>query len=300
MKDRVEEAGQEASGVLSTAKSYLGLYRDPTLAKNLERSDFRIADLMHHSDPVSIYIVTQPNDKTRLKFLVRVLVNQIVRILASPMEFEAGQPKPAYKHRLLLILDEFPSLGKLDVMQDALAHMAGYGVKAYLVCQDLNQLEAHYGREEAITSACHIQVAFAPNRVETAELLSKLTGVTTVVREQVTKSGWGFSTNVSRTLQESARPILTADEARMLPGPRKDSNGLIVEGGDMLVCAAGSPVCYGRQTPYFLDPTFKARAAVPPPLTSDVLILDPEEPEDDPDSEPVTVPEDPEDDRLYF
>src|SRR4029077_20440888 len=56
----------------------------------------------------------------------------------------------------------------------------------YLIAQDINQLYAHYGRDEAITSTCHVQCAFAPNRIETAEHLSKLTGQTTVVKEQVT------------------------------------------------------------------------------------------------------------------
>jgi type IV secretion system protein VirD4 len=275
MLDRVQEAGAEASGVLSTAKGFLSLYRDPTVAGNISHSDFRIADLMHHDSPVSLYLVTQPNDKTRLKPLVRVLVNQIVRLLASGITFENGQPKPAYKHRLLLMLDEFPSLGKLEIMQESLAFTPGYGLKAYLVCQDLNQLQAHYGRDEAITSACHLQIAFAPNRLETAEHLSKLTGTTTVVREQISRSGGIMGGNVSRTLQESARPLLTPDECRTLPGPRKDAQGMILEGGDMLICAAGFPVCRGKQAPYFLDPVFKARAEVPPPEQSDVVLRQP-------------------------
>jgi type IV secretion system protein VirD4 len=89
------------------------------------------------------------------------------------------------------MLDEFPSLGKLDILQESLAFLPGYGIKAYLIARDINQLYAHYGRDEAITSTCHVQCAFAPNRIETAEHLSKLTGQTTVVKEQVTTSGRG-------------------------------------------------------------------------------------------------------------
>ena len=54
----------------------------------------------------------------RLQPLVRVLVNMIVRISASGLRFENGAPKAAFKHRLLLLLDEFPALGKLDILQD--------------------------------------------------------------------------------------------------------------------------------------------------------------------------------------
>ena len=85
MMDRPEE---EAGSVLSTAKSYLALYRDPVVARNVSTSQFRIKDLMNHDHPVSLYIVTQPNDKGRLRPLVRVLLNMIVRLLADKMEFE--------------------------------------------------------------------------------------------------------------------------------------------------------------------------------------------------------------------
>ena len=69
---------------------------------------------MHYADPVSLYIITQPNDKARLRPLVRIVVNMIVRLLADKMEFENGRPKATYKHKLLAMIDEFPALGKLE------------------------------------------------------------------------------------------------------------------------------------------------------------------------------------------
>ena len=80
-RDMIDRPASEAGSVLSTAKTYLDLYRDPTVAKNTSRSDFRIRDLMHYVDPVSLYIITQPNDKARLPPLVRIVVNMIVRLL---------------------------------------------------------------------------------------------------------------------------------------------------------------------------------------------------------------------------
>ncbi|MEX3581615.1 MAG: type IV secretory system conjugative DNA transfer family protein [Burkholderia sp.] len=300
MMDRPEE---EAGSVLSTAKSYLALYRDPVVARNVSKSEFRIKDLMNHDDPVSLYIVTQPNDKARLRPLVRVMTNMIVRLLADKMEFErvlAGMPwwrrllakfgfkqvassyvrsKKTYKHRLLGMIDEFPSLGKLEILQESLAFVAGYGIKFYLICQDLNQLksrETGYGPDETITSNCHVQNAYPPNRLETAEHLSKLTGQTTVVKEQITTSGKRASAilgQVSRTIQEVQRPLLTADECLRMPGPKKDAEGQIREAGDMVVYVAGYPAIYGKQPLYFQDPIFTARAAVPEPKVSDKLRL---------------------------
>lgn len=276
-QDMADRPDEEAGSVLSTAKSYLSLYRDPVVARSVSKSEFRIKDLMHHDSPVSLYIVTQPNDKARLRPLVRVMVNMIVRLLADKMDFENGRPVAHYKHRLLMMLDEFPSLGKLDIMQESLAFVAGYGIKCYLICQDINQLksrETGYGQDESITSNCHVQNAYPPNRVETAEHLSRLTGQTTVVKEQITTSGRRTAVmmgQVSRTMQEVQRPLLTPDECLRMPGPKKSATGEIEKPGDMVIYVAGYPAMYGKQPLYFKDPVFQARAAVQPPKVSDKL-----------------------------
>lgn len=281
-RDMMDRPDEEAGSVLSTAKSYLALYRDPIVARNVSKSEFRLSDLMHHNSAVTLYIVTQPNDKTRLRPLVRVLINMSVRLLADKMDFANGRPVAHYKHRLLMMMDEFPSLGKLEIMQESLAFIASYGIKCYLICQDINQLksrETGYGHDESITSNCHVQTAFPPNRIETAEHLSKLTGQTTIAKEQITTSGRrtsGFLGQVSRTFQEVQRPLLTPDECLRMPGPVKTATGDIAKPGDMVVYVAGYPTIYGIQPLYFKDPVFQARASVPAPKTSDRLRVVPE------------------------
>ncbi|HIF0226156.1 TPA: type IV secretory system conjugative DNA transfer family protein [Legionella anisa] len=285
-RDMIDRPEEEAGSVLSTLKSYLALYRDPVVAHNVSASDFCIRDLMNHESPVSLYIVTQPNDKARLQPLVRVMINMIVRLLADKMEFERVsddkglsyvRTKKTYKHRLLCMIDEFPSLGKLDILQESLAFVAGYGLKFYLICQDINQLKSRergYGPDETITSNCHIQNAYPPNRVETAEHLSKLTGQTTIVKEHITTSGKRLSTflnQISKTVQEVSRPLLTVDECLRMPGPKKDADGLIREAGDMVVYVAGFPAIYGKQPLYFKDPVFIARSSIEAPAASDIL-----------------------------
>ena len=277
-RDMMDRPIEEAGSVLSTAKSYLSLYRDPTVAGNVSKSEFRIGDLMNFDNPVSLYIITQPNDKARLRPLVRVLVNMIVRLLTDKIKFEKGRPKPEYTHRLLMMLDEFSSLGRLEIMQESLAFVAGYGIKCYIIVQDINQLQSRetgYGKDETITSACGIQNAFAPNRLETAEHLSKLTGQTTIVKERITTSGRRTSAlmgHVSRSMEEVQRPLLTVDEALRMPGPKKDAHDRIVSGCDMVVYCAGFPAIYGRQPLYFQDPVFQARAEVEAPKETDKLL----------------------------
>ena len=273
-RDMLDRPEEEAGSVLSTAKSYLALYRDPVVAANVSESHFCIKDLMHLENPVTVYVVTQPNDKARLRPLVRVFINMTIRLLADKMAFKDGRPIASYKHRLLMMMDEFPSLGKLAIMQESLAFLAGYGIKCYLICQDINQLKDRqigYGPDESITSNCHIQNAYPPTRIETAEHLSRLTGTTTVVKEQITTSGRRVSVmlgQVSRTLQEVQRPLLTPDECQRMPGPKKNVDD-IVEAGDMVIYVAGFPAIYGKQLLYFEDRNFSVRAGIAAPAVSD-------------------------------
>lgn len=253
--DMLNKDPKEAASVLSTAIRFFTLFRDPVVAGNVATSDFRIRDLMHADSPLSVYLVIPPSDMERLKPLTRLIFNQLLRALTEEMNFEGGRSVANYKHRLLLMIDELPSLGRLEILQSALAYMAGYGIKAYLITQDVAQLQAAYGgagSTETIMANCHVQIAYAPNKIETMELLSKLAGQTTVRSEQRTYSGgrFGFRGAVQVSVSESERPLLTPDEARRLPPD------------DALVFVAGHAPIYGRKIKYYEDPTFSARAKI--------------------------------------
>lgn len=266
----------EAGSVISTVKSYLSLYRDPIVAENTSASDFTVTDLMNDEKPVSLYINAEPADKDRLRPIIRVLLNMIIRKLAAGMEFENGRAVTKFKHRLLAMIDEFPSLGKLDILQESLSYVAGYGIKFYLIAQDTSQIkskEKGYGPEESITSNCHIQIAFSPTRLETAEYLSKLSGTTTVVKENISASGTRFRQNrVNKSYTETSRPLLTPDEVGKLPAPIKDANDNIIKAGDVLISVAGMPMIRGTQSLFFLDDLFLARVKIKAPDASDVTI----------------------------
>lgn len=266
-REMLNKAENEASGVVSTALTNLALYRDPVVALNTGHCDFRIDDLMNHEKPVNLYLVISPADIDRMRPLLRLMVDMIVRRICAKMEFADGSNKASYKHRLLLLLDEFTSLGKLPIMEKALAYIAGYGGKVYIIVQDITQLNAVYGKDNALMANCHVRIAYAPNTIETAKTLSDMTGKTTVVEEKVSLSGsrTGHMKNASVNVTETARPLLTPDECMRLPGPKKDSQGHVIKPGDMLVFTAGQSPIYGRQILYFFDPVFSSRSKMPVP-----------------------------------
>jgi len=265
-RELLNKADKEFSGVVSTALATLALYRDPVVARNTSRCDFRIRDLMHHERPVSLYLVISPADIDRLRPLVRIVVTLLLNRSTATLETPP--------HRLLLMLDEFTALGRLDAVERAIAFMAGYRVKGYFIVQDITQLNAIYGKDNAIMANCHLRAAYAPNTIETARLLSEMTGKTTVVEERTSLSGArsGGLKTASVSVSETARPLLTEDECMRLPAARKDAAGQVVAPGDMLLFTAGRPPIYGRQILYFLDPVFAERAKTPAPATSDSLI----------------------------
>src|SRR5206468_2358788 len=185
-RELLNKSDNERSGVLSTAMSFLGLYRDPTVAAVTSHCDWRIADLIDGEHPVSLYLVIPPSDISRTKPLIRLLLNQIGRRLTESLDGSDGIVR---RHRLLLMLDEFPALGRLDFFESALAFMAGYGLRAFLIAQSLNQIDKAYGPNHAILDNCHVRVALATNDERTAKRISDALGTATELPAQRNYAG---------------------------------------------------------------------------------------------------------------
>ncbi|YBV94012.1 conjugal transfer protein TraG (plasmid) [Phyllobacteriaceae bacterium JZ32] len=251
-RELLNKSDNERSGVLSTAMSFLGLYRDPVVAEVTRRCDWRITDIVGGERPTTLYLVVPPSDISRTKPLIRLILNQIGRRLAEDLEAKTG------RHRLLLMLDEFPALGRLDFFESALAFMAGYGLKSFLIAQSLNQIEKAYGPNNSILDNCHVRVSFATNDERTAKRVSDALGTATELRAMKNYAGhrlspWLGHLMVSR--QETARPLLTAGEVMQLPPT------------DEIVMVAGTPPIRAKKARYYEDARFKERILPPPALS---------------------------------
>jgi type IV secretion system protein VirD4 len=249
-REMMDKSDNELAGIVSTAKTCVNLYNDPLVARNTATSDFRIADLMQAADPVSLYLVVPPSDIDRLRPLIRLVLNQVGRRLTERMSLGGT---PGYRHRLLLLLDEFPSLGRLSFFETQLAYLAGYGIKAFMVAQSLNQLEKAYGQNSSILDNCHVRMTYAANDDRTAKRISDLVGQATHVKTQRSFSGGRWLGRVSESEQEHARLLLTPDEVLRLPPE------------DALLLVAGMAPYRARKVMYYLDGRFRGRAGLLPP-----------------------------------
>jgi len=248
-RELLNKSENERSGVLSTAMSFLGLYRDPVVAKVTRRCDWRIRDLVEDDRPTTLYLVVPPSDISRTKPLVRLILNQIGRRLTEDLQAKGR------RQRLLFMLDEFPALGRLDFFESALAFMAGYGLKSFLIAQSLNQIEKAYGPNNAILDNCHVRVSFATNDERTAKRVSDALGTATELRAMKNYAGhrlnpWLGHIMVSR--QETARPLLTPGEVMQLPPE------------DELVLVSGVPPIRARKARYYEDSRLAERVLPPP------------------------------------
>ncbi|WJR59422.1 conjugal transfer protein TraG [Pseudomonas alloputida] len=253
-REVLNKSDNERSGVLSTAMSFLGLYRDPTVAEVTSRCDWRIADLIAAEHPVSLYLVVPPSDISRTKPLIRLILNQIGRRLTESLDGSDGIER---RHKLLLMLDEFPALGRLDFFETALAFMAGYGIRSFLIAQSLNQIDKAYGQNHSILDNCHVRVTFATNDERTAKRISETLGTATELRAQCNYAGhrlapWLGHLMVSR--QETARPLLTPGEVMQLPPD------------DAVVMVSSMAPIKARKLRYYADANFKQRVLPPPEL----------------------------------
>jgi type IV secretion system protein VirD4 len=248
------------ANIVAEAQSFLTIYSDPIVDSNIRSSDLDLAEL--RNGRVTLYLVVQPTHKKRLRPLIRLVLTQIFLALMDTPEQQA-------EPRVLIMLEEVAEIGALDVIATALTLGRGYGLKIYLIAQDISQLESAWGsRNKTLLANCAIRIASAPNDVATAELLSKMCGAMTVRHTVRNFSGSRLSVLLPHTMateQDTQRPLLTADEVMRLPGPRKRPDGTIEQPGNLLVFVAGHAPIYAVQPLYFLDRTFAARAAMAPP-----------------------------------
>lgn len=267
-RELLNKSENERSGVLSTAMSFLGLYRDPVVARVTATSDWRICDLVDAARPCSLYLVVPPSDISRTKPLVRLILNQIGRRLTEDLP---GRDES--RRQVLMMLDEFPALGRLDFFESALAFMAGYSVRAYLIAQSLNQIEKAYGPNNSILDNCHVRIAFASNDERTAKRISDALGTTTEQRAQRNYAGHRLAPWLSHVMvssQETQRALLTPGEVMQLPPD------------DAVVMVSGAPPIRAKKLRYFLDTNFTERVGemkgapnVPPARSDDWSTLSP-------------------------
>ncbi len=213
-RDMLEKADKERASIVSTALTKLGIYQDPIIDRNTSRSDFKVTDLMNDKVPLDLFLVTPPKGIDVSAPLFRLMITQIIYGLTEEMKFDGGTQNKGYKHRLLLLLDEFPALGRIPLVEKALAFIAGYGMKTLLIAQDLGQIKRGYTENNSILSNCYIGVFYTPSSTDdkTPRLISNSLGEKTITYTTKSWKGLKFFSDWSYSTSQTGRRLLTESE----------------------------------------------------------------------------------------
>lgn len=205
MASRAEE---EQSSVLSTAATGFQLYQDPVISKNTAVSDFKLDDVMNYEKAVSLYLVASSADRAILQPIFRLMLDFFLRRNMKNLTERK-------KHKCLLLLDEFPQIGKIDQFEMAIATMAGYQLRSLIIIQNLSQLYSIYGKDTSIISNCAVRVFYTPNDDNTPKVISNMLGKETIT--VTSKSETNNLLKKNKSWQSAARDLMTVDEVLNLP-----------------------------------------------------------------------------------
>ena len=246
----LQKADRERSGVISTAQSHTHFLDSPRMGTVLHRSTFDFSELK--TARTSVYLILPPD---RIDGYARWLRLMIACGLLA-ITRTRGQPA----ERILFLLDEFAHLRRMHPVQRDIGLAGGYGVRFWLVLQDLSQLRSTYG-DIWPTFLANVDVvqAFGTSDWETAEYLSKMTGdatVTVATQKRSTSVSHGRGTNRQRgtgsTIAQTGRRLLFPDEIRRLPRDQQ------------LVFVKGTAPLLTERVNYLVDKRLATRAAANP------------------------------------
>ncbi|MEY3197225.1 MAG: VirD4 [Pseudomonadota bacterium] len=219
----LQKADKERSGVISTLNSCLELWANPLIDTATASSDFNIQEFKKKR--TTVYVGLTPDNINRLQKLMRVFYQQASEFLSRKMPDLKEEP-----YGVMFLLDEFPTLGKMEQIKAGIAFFRGYRVRLFLIIQDTQQLKGTY--EEAgmnsFLSNSTFRITFAANNYETANLISQLCGNKTV--KQTSKSSPQFfdlnPATRTQNVSEVQRALLLPQEVIQLP---KDEQIVLIE-----------------------------------------------------------------------
>ena len=235
----INKASKEQSGVRSSLSSSLNLWSIPSIDAATSASDFNIEDLRRR--PASIYFATGLNQLKPLSRIIRLFFELSIDVLTRQL------PTDDERHKVLMVIDEFGSLGKMPVIADNLAFIAGYNLRMLNIIQGLAQLDELYGKpaRESMLQNSALQVFFAANDETTTQYVSRRVGDQTIQTESIS---FGQNTIMGTKSQSYTKTdFLKPEEFRRLCTK------------EAIIFKEGARPIKVQKLVYFKDKAFKAR-----------------------------------------
>ncbi|MCC5942421.1 MAG: type IV secretory system conjugative DNA transfer family protein [Balneolaceae bacterium] len=231
--------------IMETLKSEIQIFHSPEISSVMSHSDFSYEQVI--TGRATIYLIIPSEKLEAYSKWIRVVITMFIRKAISIRKTNLAK---ANEEKVLFLLDEFANLGRLDVVRKAYSLVRGYGLKFWIIFQDLSQIQPLYKENwKSFFSNSGIIQVFGTNDIDTAEYISKTIGETTVVSVSKSKnksSGQHHSSGRGTSRSEQKRRVMNADEVRRLPSNQQI---ILVEGENPILA---------KRIRYYSDPRFSA------------------------------------------
>jgi type IV secretion system protein VirD4 len=195
------------ASILGTFKEPLNAWINPVLDAATSCNDFLLTDV--RKKKMTIYIGIQPSKLAESRLIVNLFFSQLINVNTK----ELPQNNPALKHQCLLLMDEFTSIGKVEILAASVSYMAGYNMRLLPIIQSMAQLDATYGKDVSRTIITNhaLQIIYAPREQQDANDYSEMLGYTTVSKESVTRGR-----DVSKSRSDERRALMLPQELKAM------------------------------------------------------------------------------------
>jgi type IV secretion system protein VirD4 len=248
--DVIDLAPVTASSIRKTFTSRLDLWLNPILDAATAANDFDLRELRRR--PMSIYVAVNPDDLHRIRPVLNLFFQQAIGLQTR----ELPEHNPALRHQVLMMLDEFPALGRIPIIAESIAYLPGYDVRLFLVIQAPSQLREVYGPNSAETMVKTLaaRIVYAPKDYADAKEISDELGATTVKAKSHSRPQFGGGKTPTVNVSEQRRALLLPQEVKELGRSREI---LFYEGLRPILC---------DKNRYYEHALFRRRLLPPPQI----------------------------------
>jgi len=181
---------------------------------------------------------------------ISLMLTQLIRSLERRPDRKHGEEAPT-QQPILLLLDEFPRLGKVEAIQNAISTLRSKGVTICLIMQSLTQLDKTYGEKlrQIIVDNCRYKAILDVTDPENQKIFSDMAGSIKVSKNSVNIPKENGNKNYTLQISETREPIIYPHEFGTL--------------GDKMVLITDKGFCRVEKAPYY-KPDRIADYLIPP------------------------------------
>jgi type IV secretion system protein VirD4 len=243
-----EKFDKELSGVLSTARTTMNLFRDPLIQYATSASDINMRDLHSSETPITLYLEVPLNDVGRTLPLMRLIWQQYLDTATEKIPPDSQIPS-------LLLVEELPSLGRFNLLQRYLGLIRGYKLRFLGMSPSLNEIGIAYGKDNSIIENCRLKIFYGQNDTGPARRMTEFIGTTTKEKwsHGESRGRWDiFDKRITKSVSYDREPLLHQTELMQLP----------LE--DQIVVSANNPPLRCQKASYLENRKWRKWANLPP------------------------------------